>query len=249
MCSASFSSVGLSEDSVGACAARAESAWLTVKRARRGKVESRDWKDPRSSFSFVPSFVRAICASICKIPCSSSSCSVIRPVSTAIAPAPPRADRLPRIPVVAFAQRPAPPAPPLSAESPLGGTVQLCELEPLPAPDPELFPLPVPPGPPLPPGPPAPEPGPPGPAGAPPGFTPTPETDELNETPCPDVLGAPLPLPPGVEGSSPLLNQNPPASGASGVPPPPPSPPTMFHVPELPPGAPLPAPLPAPPVP
>src|SRR5271170_7043624 len=39
MCSASFSRVGLSDESEGACAARAESAWLTVKRApwQRGK--------------------------------------------------------------------------------------------------------------------------------------------------------------------------------------------------------------------
>src|SRR5580704_5446053 len=39
MCSASFSRVGLSDESEGACAARADRAWLTVKRARRGRVE------------------------------------------------------------------------------------------------------------------------------------------------------------------------------------------------------------------
>src|SRR5271155_2116189 len=71
------------------------------------------------------------------MPCSSSSCSVISPVSTDIEPLPPRADLVARIPVEAFAQRlsgPAfpPPTPPAICIPP--------ELEPEPVP----VPLPVP---------------------------------------------------------------------------------------------------------
>src|SRR6185437_9133226 len=40
----------------------------------------------------------------CKMPCSSCSCNVIRPVSTVIEPGPPREERLLRMPTDAFVQ-------------------------------------------------------------------------------------------------------------------------------------------------
>src|SRR5580692_4098501 len=219
MCSASFRRVGLSEESEGACAARAESAWLTVKRARRGKVERRDWKGCESSFCSEPSLVRAICASICMMPLSSSSCRVIRPVSTAMEPALPRAERLPRIPAVALPQRLGllDSAPSLAASAkfqprgleplPLPGPLPRLRPERLPEPLPEtllelmLAPLPE---------------------GAPdPRLPPGPCTAEMSFSALPFAWREPGPV-----GAS-LLNQNPGVSGASGVPPP--GPPTMFH--------------------
>src|SRR5580700_5256437 len=200
MCSASFSSVGLSEDSEGACAAKAESAWLTVKRARRGKVESRDWKGSASSLLPEASLVRAICPSICKIPFSSSSCSVINPVSTAMDPAPARADRLPRIPAVALPQRlgaalsTSPPAAPARFQPRVREPPVVARPEPPPRP----------PEPPLPPDPLA---------GPEPDDAPAPPAGPSIETPF-----SALPFP-DASLAPPLLNQKPAVSGDSGVPP------------------------------
>src|ERR1700683_4635022 len=233
MCSASFRRVGLSEESDGACAARAESAWLTVKRARRGKVESRDWQGWDSGVWSEPSLVRAICASICMMPLSSSSCSVIRPVSTAREPALLRAERLPRIPAVALPQRlgllDSAPSRTASAKSQPRGL----ELEP--PTEPEPFPLPGPLPRPRPERLPEPLPEPPlgavpmpmpAPDGAPdPGPPPGPCTAEMSFGALP--LAWREPGPEAAPDAASLLNQNPGVSGARGVPPP--VPPTMFH--------------------
>src|SRR5271156_1362199 len=254
MCSASFRRVGLSEESEGACAARAESAWLTVKRARRGRVESLDWKGCESSFCSEPSLVRAICASICMMPFSSSSCRVIRPVSTAIEPAPARAERLARIPAVALPQRLGLPTSELSLTAsakfhPRGLALPPAGPEPLPLPEPGPLPRPLPwPRPEPLPGPrpeplaepapgPTPEPGPP----------PGPCTAEISLSAL--LLPEREPGPEAASVAASLLNQNPGVSGARGVPPP--LPPTIFQVlgPEptpatLPPSEPLPEPCP-----
>src|SRR4029077_1046612 len=182
-------------------------------------------------------------------PCSSSPCSVINPVSTAIEPGPERAGRLPRIPELALPQRLR--APMSASLAAVSGTLQirLFGAPPVPVPAPAPAPPPAEPLTGMPPGVVTPGPAdspllnqkPPalGSSGAPPPLPPTmfhvpepsgapvsdPPEDKLGVVPT-DPVGPPAPeMDPEL---SLWFSQKPPAFGSGGVPPP--LPPTMFQV-------------------